>query len=79
MHRPLSIIDVAGGSQPMSSPDKRFHTTFNGEILSHLELKEDWTTAQDRWRCRSRSPSLGRAWIDGWLQKSSTNSMHSDA
>ena len=40
MHRRLSIIDVAGSSQPMSSPDNRFHVTFNGEILNYRELKE---------------------------------------
>jgi asparagine synthase (glutamine-hydrolysing) len=40
MHRRLSIIDVANSSQPMSTPDGRFHVTFNGEILNYRELRE---------------------------------------
>ncbi len=40
MHRRLSIIDVAGSPQPMSTPDDRFHLTFNGEILNYRELRE---------------------------------------
>ncbi len=39
MHRRLSIIDVMGSPQPMSTPDGRFHLTFNGEILNYRELR----------------------------------------
>jgi asparagine synthase (glutamine-hydrolysing) len=38
-HRRLSIIDVAGSSQPMSSADGHLHVTFNGEILNYRELR----------------------------------------
>lgn len=38
-HRRLSIIDVAGSPQPMSSPDGRLHLCFNGEILNYRELR----------------------------------------
>jgi asparagine synthase (glutamine-hydrolysing) len=40
-HARLSIIDIEGGRQPMSSADGRFHITFNGEIFNYVELREE--------------------------------------
>jgi asparagine synthase (glutamine-hydrolysing) len=40
-HARLSIIDVEGGRQPMSSTDGRFHISFNGEIFNYVELREE--------------------------------------
>jgi asparagine synthase (glutamine-hydrolysing) len=37
--RRLSIIDVAGGHQPITTPDGRFSIVINGEIYNHLELR----------------------------------------
>src|SRR6185437_6237749 len=37
--RRLSIIDVAGGSQPISNEDGTVHVVFNGEIYNHHELR----------------------------------------
>ena len=37
-HRRLSIIDLAGGKQPMSNEDETIWITFNGEIYNYREL-----------------------------------------
>jgi len=37
--RRLSIIDVAGGRQPLSNEDGTIHVVFNGEIYNHGELR----------------------------------------
>ncbi len=37
--RRLSIIDLAGGHQPIESPDGRHAIVFNGEIYNHLDLR----------------------------------------
>lgn len=39
-HRRLSIIDLAGGHQPMGSPDGQIQIVFNGEIYNHCQLRD---------------------------------------
>jgi asparagine synthase (glutamine-hydrolysing) len=39
--RRLSIIDLAGGHQPMSDPEKSVWVVFNGEIYNFPELKRE--------------------------------------
>ena len=39
-HRRLSIIDIAGGRQPMCSDDGRIALVFNGEIYNYRELRQ---------------------------------------
>jgi len=52
-HRRLSIIDLSGGAQPMSSVDGDLHIVFNGKIFNHpeLKLKLEQSGVQYRTRC----------------------------
>lgn len=38
-HRRLSIVDVAGGHQPMTNEDGSLHIIFNGEIYNHADFR----------------------------------------
>lgn len=40
-HRRLAIVDIAGGVQPMGTPDGRYWLTFNGEIYNYLDLRAE--------------------------------------
>jgi asparagine synthase (glutamine-hydrolysing) len=40
-HTRLSIIDLQGSQQPMSSPDGLRHLVFNGEILNYRQLRAE--------------------------------------
>ena len=40
-HARLSIIDIAGGAQPMCNEDESVWIAFNGEIFNYLELREE--------------------------------------
>jgi len=40
-HRRLSIIDLAGGAQPMFTADGQTAIVFNGEIYNHAELRRE--------------------------------------
>ncbi|MDH5648671.1 MAG: asparagine synthase (glutamine-hydrolyzing) [Gammaproteobacteria bacterium] len=40
-HSRLSIIDIAGGDQPIHNEDKSVWVVFNGEIFNYIELRQD--------------------------------------
>jgi len=64
-HRRLAIIDLAGGAQPMSSVDGRYHIVFNGEIYNHKELRRQLTVAGYSFRTRSDTEVIPAA-LDHW-------------
>src|SRR5438128_11045232 len=39
-HRRLSIVDLAGGHQPMTNEDGRVWITYNGEVYNHRDLRQ---------------------------------------
>src|SRR6516164_2906985 len=46
--RRLSILDIAGGAQPMRSPDGRYILVYNGEIYNSRVLREELESAGER-------------------------------
>jgi asparagine synthase (glutamine-hydrolysing) len=52
-HCRLSIIDLAGGHQPMRSSDGDLTITFNGEIFNYVELRESLEQQGHKFRTRS--------------------------
>ncbi len=51
--RRLSIIDVAGGHQPLTNEDQTLHLVFNGEIYNHRELRAGLEARGHRFRTRT--------------------------
>lgn len=52
-HARLSIIDLEGGAQPMSTQDGSLWITFNGEIFNYIELREELIRKGHRFATRS--------------------------
>jgi asparagine synthase (glutamine-hydrolysing) len=61
-HRRLSIIDKAGGTQPMSNEAGTIWITFNGEIYNFEELRRDLRSSGHRFRTRSDTEVLLHAY-----------------
>jgi len=51
--RRLSIIDIAGGHQPIANEDDTVQLVFNGEIYNHRALRADLESRGHRFRTRS--------------------------
>lgn len=56
--RRLSIIDLAGGHQPIQSADGRFTIVCNGEIYNYRELREELIAAGQTFKTNSDSEVL---------------------
>jgi asparagine synthase (glutamine-hydrolysing) len=52
-HRRLSIIDLAGGRQPISNHDGTLHIVCNGEIYNWVELRRSLEEAGYRFKTKS--------------------------
>ncbi len=60
-HTRLSIIDPAGGAQPMRLPDRDLALVFNGEIYNYVELREELVKLGHEFRTRSDTEVVLRA------------------
>ena len=64
-HRRLSIIDVAGGHQPMWNEDETVVIVFNGEIYNFPELRPKLEALGHVFRTRSDTEAIVHAW-ESW-------------
>src|SRR6266851_9072836 len=56
--RRLSIIDVAGGQQPIGNEDGSIQVVFNGEIYNHHDLRRDLVTLGHRFHTKSDTETI---------------------
>ncbi len=59
-HRRLSIVDVEGGRQPMSSDDGDLVLVYNGEIYNHPDLMAELTASGVQYQTHCDTESLLR-------------------
>jgi asparagine synthase (glutamine-hydrolysing) len=63
-HRRLAIIDLAGGAQPMATPDGQVVIVFNGEIYNFQDVRRELETLGHRFRTNSDTEVILHAWLE---------------
>src|ERR1700676_2517566 len=61
-HRRLSIIDVAGGHQPMPNENSTLWITYNGEVFNHADVRPSLEQAGHRYTTRSDTETILHAY-----------------
>ena len=62
--RRLSIVDLSGGHQPMSTPDGRYWIVFNGEIYNHLAVRAELEGRGRTFRTRCDTEVIVQAYAE---------------
>ncbi len=62
-HRRLSIIDLEGGAQPMSSEDKRYTISFDGQIYNYKDIQAELIQLGHRFQTNSDTEVLLKSYI----------------
>ncbi len=61
-HVRLSIVDVAGGAQPLTNEDGQIVITYNGEVYNHVELRRQLESRGHVFRTRCDTEVLVHAY-----------------
>jgi len=68
----LSIIDLAGGSQPLSNEDGSIWITYNGEVYNYIELRSELENCGHKFKTKSDTEIIIHAfeqWGTGCLSR----------
>jgi asparagine synthase (glutamine-hydrolysing) len=62
VHRRLSIVDLAGGHQPLSNESGAIWVTYNGEIYNHAEVRASLEPRGHAYRTKSDTETIVHAY-----------------
>ena len=61
-HRRLSIVDLAGGQQPLSNETNNIWIVYNGEIYNHAEVRRELEAFGHHYRTKSDTETIVHAY-----------------